>query len=84
MVTSRKPPHRPGHGTFPQGPRLGCVELAPRALCTLVFVLSQAWGWSPAFVGQGGDPSPPGPQASSRLAELRFGSGTWGQALSKG
>lgn len=82
MMTSGKP--LDARGPFPEGTHLGCVELAPRALCTEVFVLSQTWGWSPASVGQGGDPSLPGPQVNSRLVELMFGFGTWGQALSKG
>lgn len=78
---------REARGPFAEGLPLG-VRLAhllhPRALCAQVFVLSQARGWPPPFLGQGGDPKLPGPQVNSQLAELRFGFGTWAQALSKG
>lgn len=81
MMTPRKPLDTMAHS---QRAPPGRVELAPSALCTQVFVLSQTWGCSPAFAGQGGDPSLPGPQVNCRLVELIFGFGTWGQALSKG
>lgn len=82
-MTSRKPPHGPW--PLPRGPSPWVCWVGPTGSLHQVFVLSQAWGWSPAFVGQGGEPSLPGPRVNSQsTGGTKVWLWTWGQTLSKG